>query len=134
MANIATIEGIGPALSEKFSQAGIKTCEKLLEKGSTKSGRSELEAATGIGGAQILKFVNHADLMRVKGIGGEYAELLECSGVDTVPELAQRNAGNLTVKMAEINLEKKLVRSLPSEKQVQDWIQQAGALDKLVQY
>ncbi|MDH3317773.1 MAG: DUF4332 domain-containing protein [Gammaproteobacteria bacterium] len=134
MAKIDTIEGIGPALSEKFSQAGISACETLLEKGSTKNGRKELEAATGISEAQILKFVNHADLMRIKGVGGEYAELLEHAGVDTVPELAQRNAENLAAKMVEINLEKKLVRSTPTEKQAHDWIKQAKTLPKIIQY
>ncbi|MDH3281066.1 MAG: DUF4332 domain-containing protein [Gammaproteobacteria bacterium] len=134
MAKIGSIEGIGPSLSEKFSQAGINTCEKLLEKGSTKNGRSELETATGIAGAQVLKFVNHADLMRIKGVGGEYAELLERAGVDTVPELAQRNAEKLTEKMVAINLEKNLVRSTPSLKRVQDWIQQAKLLPGVVQY
>ena len=134
MAKIDTIEGIGPALSEKLAQAGISTCEQLLEKGSTKNGRQELEAATGISESQILKFTNHADLMRIKGIGGEYSELLECAGVDTVPELAQRNAENLTAKIVEINVEKKLVRSTPSEKQVQDWVAQAKTLPKLIQH
>lgn len=82
--------------------------------------------------AQILKFVNAADLMRIKGVGGEYAELLECAGVDTVPELGQRNAANLAAKLTEINVEKKLVRALPSESQVSEWIAQAKSLPKVV--
>ena len=134
MAKIDTIEGIGPALSEKLAQAGISTCEQLLDKGCTTNGRKELESATGISESQILKFTNHADLMRIKGVGGEYSELLECAGVDTVPELAQRNAANLTAKIVEINVEKKLVRSTPSEKQVQGWVEEAKTLPKLIQH
>ncbi len=134
MAKLDTIEGIGPALSDKFSDAGITTCEALLESGATKAGRQALAEKSGVGEAQVLKFVNHADLMRVKGIGGEYSELLECAGVDTVPELAQRNATNLAAKMTEINVEKKLVRALPSESQVQDWIAQAKQLPKTVSH
>ncbi|MDH3511378.1 MAG: DUF4332 domain-containing protein [Gammaproteobacteria bacterium] len=134
MAKIDTIEGIGPALSEKLAQGGIKTCEQLLDKGCTKDGRQALEAATGISESQLLKFVNHADLMRIKGIGGEYSELLECAGVDTVPELAQRNAENLAAKIVEVNTEKKLVRLTPSAKQVQGWVDQAKTLPKLIHH
>ena len=78
--------------------------------------------------------MNHADLMRIKGIGGEYSELLECAGVDSVPELAQRNAANLLEKITSANEEKSLVRALPTEKQISDWISQAGALEKIVRH
>ncbi len=134
MAKIETIEGIGPALSEKFSAAGITTCEALLESGATKAGRQQLAEKSGVGESQILKFVNHADLMRVKGVGGEYSELLESAGVDTIPELAQRNAANLAAKLTECNLEKKLVRALPTESQVEDWIAQAKNLPKTISH
>lgn len=134
MAKIDEIEGIGPALSEKLSGAGISTTDSLLEQCCTPDGRRSIEEATGISQAQILKFVNHADLMRVKGIGGEYSELLECAGVDTVPELAQRNAANLAAKLAEINEEKKLVRAVPSESQVENWVAQAKDLPRTVEH
>jgi predicted flap endonuclease-1-like 5' DNA nuclease len=134
MAKIDTIEGIGPALSEKLAAAGIDTCEALLQSGASKKGRSDIAEKSGMSEAQILKFVNAADLMRIKGVGGEYAELLECSGVDTVPELAQRNAANLTAKLTEVNLEKKLVRALPTESQVEAWIDQAKSLPKTISH
>jgi predicted flap endonuclease-1-like 5' DNA nuclease len=134
VAKIDTIEGIGPALSEKLERAGIKSCEKLLESGGTKKGREDLSEKTGISEAQLLKFVNHADLMRIKGIGGEYSELLECAGVDSVPELGQRKAANLAAKIEAINEEKKLVRSVPTEKTVQGWIDQAKGLPKAVHH
>jgi predicted flap endonuclease-1-like 5' DNA nuclease len=132
MAKLETIEGVGPAISAKLEEAGIATCEALLKAGASKKGRAEIAEKSGVSEGQVLKFVNHADMMRVKGVGGEYAELLECSGVDSVPELAQRNAANLTAKMAEVNEQKKLVRSLPSESQVEDWVKQAKELDRVV--
>ena len=132
MTKLTTIEGIGPAYEEKFKSAGIDSCEELLEKGATAKGRSEIEAASGIDHGRVLKFVNHADLCRIKGVGGEYSELLEAAGVDSVPELAQRNAANLTAKMVEVNEDKKLVRSVPSEKQVTDWVEQAKTLPRVV--
>ena len=132
MTALTNIEGIGPAYEEKFKSASIDSCEELLEKGATAKGRKEIEAASGIAHALVLKFVNHSDLCRIKGVGGEYSELLEAAGVDTVPELAQRNAANLTAAMAKCNEEKKLVRALPSEKSVTDWVAQAKELPRVV--
>jgi len=134
MSKLETIEGIGPVLSEKLESAGIKSVEALLETGATRKGRDKIAGDTGLAEIKILRLVNHADLMRIKGIGGEYSELLECCGVDTVPELAQRNAANLTAKMASVNAEKKLVRALPTETQVAGWIEQAGALPKVISH
>lgn len=134
MANIEEIEGIGPTYAEKLGAAGVKTVASLLEKGASKSGRSQIAEASGIDGSRILRWVNMADLFRVKGIGEEYADLLEAAGVDTVPELSNRNASNLAAKLGEVNEEKKLVRALPSEKTVQDWVAQAKELDRVVTY
>ena len=132
MTKLTTIEGIGPAFEEKLKGAGIDSCEELLEKGATKAGRNEIIEKSGIDASRVLRFVNHADLCRVKGVGGEYAEILEAAGVDSVPELAQRNAANLAAKMEEVNAEKKLVRSVPSEKMVEGWVEQAKSLPRVV--
>ena len=106
----------------------------LLVRGAKGKGRQELAEATGISGKLILEWINHADLMRVKGIGPEYADLLEEAGVDTVAELAQRKPENLFAKLGEVNQARKLVRKLPTLKQVQGWVEQAGALPRLVEY
>jgi predicted flap endonuclease-1-like 5' DNA nuclease len=82
----------------------------------------------------ILEWVNLADLFRIKGIGEEYSDLLEEAGVDTVPELAQRNPANLLQKLVEVNEEKKLVRRLPVLSQVEDWVKQAKDLPRIVEY
>lgn len=132
MTALTDIEGVGPAIEEKLKSAGIDSCEELLEKGATSQGRKAIIEASGVSEKLVLKFVNHADLCRIKGVGGEYAELLEASGVDSVPELAQRNAENLATKMSEVNEAKKVVRSLPSAKTVTGWVTQAKALPKVV--
>ena len=131
---IETIEGIGPAYAKKMRKAGIKSCERLLEWGATPKGRKEIAEATGFDAKVILKWVNFSDLMRIKGVGEEYSELLEAAGVDTVKELRNRNAKNLADKMAEVNAKKKLVRSVPSEKRVTGWVDQAKALPPKVTY
>jgi predicted flap endonuclease-1-like 5' DNA nuclease len=132
MANIDSIEGVGASYAEKLKAAGISTTEALLEKGASPKGRAAIVKQTGISDKLILRWVNHADLFRLKGVASEFAELLEASGVDSVPELAQRNAANLTQKMAAINEEKKLVRKLPTESQVTAWIGEAKDLPKVV--
>ncbi len=134
MARIADIEGIGPAYAEKLQGCGIKTTEKLLEMGSSPKGRKEIASKSGLPEKQILGWVNRADLTRIKGVGSEYADLLECAGVDTVPELKNRSAQNLHAKMAEINEQKKLVRKLPTADQVTDWVAQAKKLPRAVNY
>jgi len=112
----------------------VLTVLDLLRRGSTRKGRVELVEATGITGKLILKWVNHADLYRIKGVGSEYADLLEAAGVDTVVELAQRNPANLLPKMVAVNEEKKLVRKTPFQSQVDDWVAQAKNLDRMIQY
>jgi predicted flap endonuclease-1-like 5' DNA nuclease len=132
--NIIDVEGIGPAYAEQLEKVGVRTTDDLLARGATEKGREELEAASGIGHAYILKWVNRVDLYRINGVGSEYSDLLEVAGVDTVPELAQRNAANLTETLAEANAARNLVRKLPTLDQVTDWIDQAKKLPRVVQY
>lgn len=134
MTKLTAIEGIGNKYAEVLQGAGIKSVEHLLETCATPQGRSALAEKTAISGALILKWVNHADLFRVKGIGEEYADLLEAAGVDTVPELAQRNAENLYQKLLEVNAAKKLVRRPPAQTWVAEWIKQAKELPRIIQY
>lgn len=136
MANykIEDLEGIGPVLGEKFRAAGINNTDALLANTKTPKQRKELAEKTGISEKQILKFANMVDLYRINGIGSEFSELLEASGVDTVPELAQRNPENLTKKMEEVNAEKKLTRRTPSLAEVTKWIEQAKTLPRMLEY
>ena len=132
--SIDKIEGIGPKYGEVFRNAGIRTVDDLLAAAGDKASRVALARKTGIAEARILKCVNMADLFRINGVASQYAELLECAGVDTVKELRNRNAENLAAKMAEVNVEKNLVRRTPSAKIVQDWIFQAQKLPGAVTY
>jgi len=134
MAKLETIEGIGLVYAEKLRAAGIRTIEALLRAGATPEGRKELAEKTRIGDEYILDWVNRADLMRVRGVGEEYSDLLEKAGVDTVIELAQRNPDNLHKKLLEVNVEKRLVRRPPTRGMVARWVEHAKVLPRVVSY
>ncbi|SHJ09733.1 protein of unknown function [Mesonia phycicola] len=131
---IETIESIGPVTAGKLEKAGVTTTEGLLEKAASKSGRKTVAEESGISEGKILDFVNMADMMRIKGVGGEFAELLKASGVDTVKELRNRNAENLFEKMTSVNEEKKLTRRVPSASQLQNFIDIAKETEPMVTY
>ena len=134
MTNLKLIEGIGEVYAAKLLEAGLVTTEALLGKGATPEGRQEIAEKTGINIHKILEWVNRADLFRIKGVAEEYSDLLENAGVDTVPELAQRNPTNLLTKMTAVNAEKKLVRRLPTQNEVNRWVEHAKVLPRKVTY
>ena len=134
MTKLLEVEGIGPKFAEKLKAKGVRSAEDLLMKGATPKGRKELAENTGIGDALILEWVNHVDLFRIKGVGSEYSDLLEEAGVDTIVELAQRNAANLFQKMVEVNTAKKLVRKMPVQSQVEGWVAQAKKMERVIKY
>lgn len=132
--NILAIEGIGSANARRLQEQNIRTTEALLKSGATPGGRRKLAAATGLAEDAILEWVNRADLMRVKGVGEEYSDLLEVAGVDTVKELRRRNPENLHKAMLAANAEKNLVRRPPALSEVERWIEHAKALEPAVSY
>jgi predicted flap endonuclease-1-like 5' DNA nuclease len=136
MANypIEDVEGIGPTYGEKLRGAGIEDTDALLNACKTPAGRKDLAEKTGISDTHVLKWANMVDLYRVSGIGSEFSELLEASGVDTVPELAQRNAANLAAKMVEVNDAKSLTRRVPTESEIGKWVEHAKTLDRALEY
>jgi uncharacterized membrane protein/predicted flap endonuclease-1-like 5' DNA nuclease len=131
---VSAVREIDPVDATRLCEAGVSNLRDLYEKAATAKGRQELSKATGIETAVILKWANDLDLSRINGVGVKYADLLEHSGVDTVPELAQRNPANLAQKMAEVNAAQGIVEELPSEKQVADWVAQAKGLPRVITY
>ena len=131
---IDEIEGIGPSYAEKLSAAKIMTTDDLLEMCASKKGRQQAAESTGVSETLLLKWTNHADLMRIKGIGPQFSELLEAAGVDTVKELRNRNAENLAEKMKEVNDVKNLANASPSTTVVQGWIDEAKKTEPKVSH
>lgn len=131
---ITEIEGIGPKYGEKLVAVGVKTTAALLKRAASPKDRKALAEKSGLETKQILKWANMADLMRIKGVGEEYSELLEAAGVDTVKELRNRRADNLHAKMLEANAEKKLVRQTPGLSAVEKWVEEAKTLDPVLTY
>jgi predicted flap endonuclease-1-like 5' DNA nuclease len=133
--NIEDVEGIGPVLADKLRAAGVRTTDDLLEKGGPRSGRRLLAETSGIDESRILEWVNHADLMRLPGVGAEYSDLLEAAGVDSIAELARRNADNLAETFQEIDAARpNLVRRVPSVDTVRGWVEAASSYQKVVEH
>ncbi len=131
---IIDIEGIGEVNAKKLQEAGIRTTDAFLKTCATPKGRRDLAETTTISEKSILRWTNMTDLFRISGIGEEYSDLLEASGVDTVPELAQRNPENLHSQLFKINEEKNLVRALPNPSQVEKWVKEAKELPRVITY
>ncbi|HEY2138057.1 MAG TPA: DUF4332 domain-containing protein [Xanthobacteraceae bacterium] len=131
---ITDLENIAPGVAATLKSIGIRTTGRLLEAAKSPKGRKLLAGKTGIDEKCILRWANMADRMRVKGVGEDYAELLEAAGVDTVKELKYRNPANLAKAMAEANAKRKLVRLMPSEKAVCRWIEHAKKLTLKITY
>ena len=131
---LESLEGIGDAYATELRRGGVGSIDSLLRKGATKKGREEMAASTGLPELRILAWVNRADLYRIRGVGGQYSDLLEQSGVDTVMELAQRNPKNLHQTLLETNERCHQVRKMPTEGQVKGWVRYAKSLERVVEY
>ena len=132
---IVEVEGIGPSMAAKLEAAGVRTTDDLLDQAGSPSGRERLAAATGISAGQILKWANHVDLMRLNGVGAEFAELLEAAGVDSPAELAQRNAANLAQTFDELDAARpNTVRQVPNEATIAKWISEAKTMELKVRH
>lgn len=134
MSKLMKIEGIGEVMAGKLKDAGINSIDALLHQGSSAQGRKAIAERASISEKNVLEWVNHADLIRIKGVGGQYADLLEEAGVDTVAELAQRNPDILHKKLQVVNQERKLVRRLPASFEVRQWVDQAEKLPRIISY
>lgn len=134
MATIDAIAGLDPKSATRFRKSRVRTTEALLKRAATRRDRKALAAATRLDEKQILVWLNRADLMRVKGVGSEYSDLLESAGVDTIKELRRRNPASLTKKMTQINEAQKLVQRLPTEGMVEGWIAHASQLEPIISY
>ena len=131
---IDVIEGIGMQHTSALSRAGVTHVRHLLQRAATADGREALSRETGLGTALLLEWVNHIDLMRIRGVGAEYSDLLEAAGVDSPVELAQRSPARLATLLAETNAQHPLVRRVPSEKVLAGWISEARTLPRLISY
>ena len=131
---VEQIEGVGEVYAAKLAEVEIKTTEDLLAQCATPAGRKKTAEATGISPKLILKWTNHADLMRINGVAGQFAELLEAAGVDTVKEFRHRVAANLQPKMVEINEQKNLCNRVPAVSEIERMIEQAKVLEPIITY
>ena len=131
---IVDIEGVGNVYAEKLTAANIKTTDELLAQCAKPAGRKELAEATGISPKLIMTWTNHVDLMRINGVGPQFSELLEASGVDSVKEFKHRIPANLQAKMEEVNAQKHLVGRVPTVTEIEKMVAQAKELPAVIEY
>jgi predicted flap endonuclease-1-like 5' DNA nuclease len=124
----------GPDIAQRLKAVGIRTTDKLLEAANGPKERKLLAERTGLDEKRILSWANMADRMRIKGVGADYAGLLQAAGVDTVKELKYRNPAKLAKAMAEANARRRLARVLPSDSAVVRWIEHAKRLTPKIRY
>ena len=134
MTTLLQVEGIGEVYTQKLNAAGVRSTAALLRQGATPRGRKALAEKSGVSELLILRWVNHVDLFRIKGVAAQYAELLEAAGVDTVVELSKRKPANLHTALIQTNAKFKRVRKLPSADQVARWVKQAKSLPRVIKY
>lgn len=129
---IELIEGIGAEHASVLSRAGVTHVRHLLQRAATASGRDALSRETGLSDAQLLEWLNHIDIMRIRGVGAEYSDLLEAAGVVSPRELARHSPAQLATLLAQTNARHPLVRRVPSEKVLAGWISEARTLPRLI--
>ncbi len=131
---ISEIDGLPSFAAAKLKSLGIRTTDRLLEAARTVKGRKTLAAKTGISEQQLLEWANFSDYMRVPGMGKAKVALVRAAGVPTVRELALRNPARLAQNMKEVNVKRRLVRIMPSEKTVEQLIAKARKLSPKITY
>lgn len=119
------IEGIGGHFASLLANAGVSTTSDLLRHANAEGGLARLAERTSIPLASLDVWAARADLMRVQGIGPQFSELLEASGVESVAELSMRNAENLLNLLHRVNEEKRLTRSIPTLHTLTQWVLRA---------
>lgn len=132
MASISAIESMDQRDATKLRKAGVRTTDALLKTAATRTGRRRLAREASLNESDILSWVNRADLMRINGVGSEYADLMEAAGVDTIRELRRRNPDRLLAAMTDLNVRKRLIRRLPTNGMVAGWIEAAKDIEPLV--
>jgi len=134
MANLKDIEGIGETFATALAGAGVTTTDDLLREAGSASGRRSLASKASLPESRLLEWVNRADLMRIRGVGSEFSDLLEAAGVDTVLELGTRVPVNLHARLIEVNDQRQLVRRAPTVTEVEAWIAEAKTLPAMVSH
>ena len=116
-----------------FNEHDICATNDLVEAGNTEEGRKKLADRLGIKKAKIDIMVFRADLLRVPGIMGDAAELLQRAGVCGAHDLATRDPRKLVLELIELNEKEKVTRDTPTEEELREYIEDAKQLEEIIQ-
>lgn len=131
---VELISGMTEDVALALNMQGVKYSHHLLERVRTPSQRRLLAHELGVDEKVVLRWANHADLIRIHGIGPQYAEFFEAAGVDTVRELAHRVPENLVAKLEEVNAANPMTKRIPALKEVKRYVKEAQQLEPMLEY
>ena len=125
---IGHIKGLEADVKTKLEAEGIKSTDQLLEHTRTSKQRTELAHKVGSTATVLKELANRADLMRLKGVGGDLANLLEEAGVNSCKELQHRKPETLHQALVDLNASKKIAHHVPNVASVTEWVEEAKTL------
>ena len=134
MGRILDLHCLKSADKNKLIAFGISSTARLLLIAADRGGRELVAAETGIDEARLLETVHLADLMRVNGIGAEYAALLGQAGVRTLKQLARRSPDRLFTDLQALNAQARQVRRMPASQDIATWVEAAGGLESRISH
>ncbi|TFF69099.1 MAG: DUF4332 domain-containing protein [Promethearchaeota archaeon] len=121
---LTEIIGLEEKHAKLLASAGIREIEDLLALSYYQI--KQLARSIGVSVKTLDTWQEHADLMRVEGITPEVANALNLIGIDSVKELAYRNAKNSLERLKNLKGDNpNVLGKLPTIKKVEEWIKGA---------
>jgi len=129
---IEVIRSIGNDNRRLLHDMGVTTTFNLLDKCQDPEGIKLISKTLGRESWVVSSWASIADLLRVKGIDGSMAEVLELSGVYSVQSLAEANPEKLLQSIKAVNERIERVGEVPDIAIIASWVRYAGSLEQLI--
>lgn len=134
MTNLTKIKGMNQAEVEAMANCGVNTVEQLLEAGASRIGRMRLTDKTRIPEETILRWVQLADIMRIPKLNQLTSVMIEQAGIFSPMDLASFGTRRLLVRLSRVAAKQRLIWSLPSVAEIENYVAEARKLQRFVTY
>ena len=127
--DIEEIDGIGKGFGKRLRKIGIQTPTDLLEKCQDDTRYAKhIAQAMNQNEKTVSIWLNMADLLRIEGVDGKYAELLYLSGIKSSVDLATSDVNKVRFKMKNVVKNQHHAKKTPKKKLISKWIALAKTL------